>query len=106
MKKNLRKNSTKWKIGKLQALGVLLLLTLPACDFDIPEKFKDEKDKTKAAEDIRLLGDKLHALVKGETTVHILFTQKERENALLVTEGLALSATGPKPSRKLPDRTS
>ena len=40
MKKNLRKNSTKWKIGKLQALGVLLLLTLPACDFDIPEKFE------------------------------------------------------------------
>jgi len=40
LKKNLRKNSTKWKIGKLQALGVLLLLTLPACDFDIPEKFE------------------------------------------------------------------
>jgi leucyl aminopeptidase len=67
---------------------------------------KDEKDKTKAAEDIRLLGDKLHALVKGETTVHILFTQKERENALLVTEGLALTnytftkhKTDPKPNK-------
>ena len=52
---------------------------------------KDEKDKNKAAEDIRLLGDKLHALVKDETTVHVLFTTKEREKALLVTEGLALS---------------
>ena len=40
MKKNLRKYSTKWKIGVLQALGVLLLLTVPACDFDIPDKFE------------------------------------------------------------------
>ena len=40
MKHNLRKYSTKWKIGILQALGVLLLLTAPACDFDIPEKFE------------------------------------------------------------------
>ena len=67
---------------------------------------KDEKDKNKAAEDIRLLGDKLHALVKDETTVHVLFTKKERENALLVTEGLALSnytftkhKTDPKPNK-------
>ena len=40
MKHNLRKYSTKWKIGILQALGVLLLLTAPACDFDVPEKFE------------------------------------------------------------------
>ena len=40
MKHNLRKYSTKWKIGILQALGVLLLITAPACDFDIPEKFE------------------------------------------------------------------
>ena len=67
---------------------------------------KDEKDKNKAAEDIRLLGDKLHALVKYETNVHVLFTKKERENALLVTEGLALSnytftkhKTDPKPNK-------
>ena len=40
MKHNLRKYSTKWKLGIIQALGVLLLLTAPACDFDIPEKFE------------------------------------------------------------------
>ena len=40
MKKNLRKYSTRWRIGLLQALGVMLLLTAPACDFDIPEKFE------------------------------------------------------------------
>ena len=40
MKHNLRKYSTKWKIGILQAFGVLLLLTAPACDFDVPEKFE------------------------------------------------------------------
>ena len=40
MKKNLRKYFTRWRIGLLQALGVMLLLTAPACDFDIPDKFE------------------------------------------------------------------
>ena len=40
---------------------------------------KEEKDKNKAAEDIRLLGDKLQALVKDETTVHVLFTIEDKE---------------------------
>ena len=76
------------------------------CRFVHVVNIKDEKDKNKAAEDIRLLGDKLHALVKDETTVHVLFTKKERQNALLVTEGLALSnytftrhKTDPKPNK-------
>ncbi|MDB0027331.1 leucyl aminopeptidase [Flavobacteriales bacterium] len=67
---------------------------------------KDEKDKNKAAEDIRLLGDKLQALVKDETTVHVLFTIKDKEKALLLTEGLALAnytftkhKTNPKPNK-------
>ena len=67
---------------------------------------KDEKDKNKAAEDIRLLGDKLQALVKDETTVHVLFTIEDKEKALLLTEGLALAnytftkhKTDPKPNK-------
>lgn len=67
---------------------------------------KDEKDKNKAAEDIRLLGDKLQALVKNETTVHVLFTIEYKEKALLLTEGLALAnytftkhKTDPKPNK-------
>ena len=66
---------------------------------------KEEKDKNKAAEDIRLLGDKLQALVKDETTVHVLFTIEDKEKALLLTEGLALAnytftkhKTDPKPN--------
>ena len=47
---------------------------------------KDEKDKNKAAEDIRLIGDKLQALVKDETTVHVLFTIEDKEKALLLTK--------------------
>ena len=39
MKVNLRKYSPRWRLGILQALGVMLLLTAPACDFDVPEKF-------------------------------------------------------------------
>ena len=67
---------------------------------------KDKKDKNKAAEDIRLLGDKLQALVKDETTVHVLFTIADKEKALLLTEGLALAnytftkhKTDPKPNK-------
>ena len=67
---------------------------------------KDEKDKNKAAEDIRLLGDKLQALVKDETTVHVLFTIEDKEKALLLTEGLALAnytftkhKSNPKPNK-------
>ena len=67
---------------------------------------KDEKDKNKAAEDIRLLGDKLQELVKDETTVHVLFTIEDKEKALLLTEGLALAnytftkhKTDPKPNK-------
>jgi leucyl aminopeptidase len=67
---------------------------------------KDEKDKNKAAEDIRLIGDKLQALVKDETTVHVLFTIEDKEKALLLTEGLALAnytftkhKTDPKPNK-------
>jgi len=40
LKVNLRKYSTRWRLGILQALGVMLLFTAPACDFDIPEKFE------------------------------------------------------------------
>ena len=40
MKVNLRKYSPRWRLGILQALGVMLLLTAPACDFDVPEKFE------------------------------------------------------------------
>ena len=40
MKVNLRKYSPRWRLGILQALGVILLLTAPACDFDVPEKFQ------------------------------------------------------------------
>jgi leucyl aminopeptidase len=67
---------------------------------------KEEKDKNKAAENIRLLGDKLQALVKDETTVHVLFTIEDKEKALLLTEGLALAnytftkhKTDPKPNK-------
>ena len=40
MKKILRKYSTKWKIGILQAFVAIFLFTSSACDFDIPEKFE------------------------------------------------------------------
>jgi leucyl aminopeptidase len=67
---------------------------------------KNEKDTNKATEDIRLLGDKLQALVKDETTVHVLFTIEDKEKALLLTEGLALAnytftkhKTDPKPNK-------
>jgi len=67
---------------------------------------KDEKDKNKDAENIRLLGDKLQALVKDEATVHVLFTIEDKEKALLLTEGLALAnytftkhKTDPKPNK-------
>jgi len=40
LKVNLRKYSPRWRLGILQALGVILLLTAPACDFDVPEKFE------------------------------------------------------------------
>ena len=40
MKQILRKYSTKWKTGILQALVAILLFTSSACDFDIPEKFE------------------------------------------------------------------
>jgi hypothetical protein len=40
LKVNLRKYSPRWRLGILQALGVILLLTAPACDFDVPEKFQ------------------------------------------------------------------
>jgi leucyl aminopeptidase len=53
-----------------------------------------------------LLGDKLQALVKDETTVHVLFTIEDKEKALLLTEGLALAnytftkhKTDPKPNK-------
>ncbi len=52
---------------------------------------KDEKDKNKDAENIRLLGDKLQALVKDEATVHVLFTIEDKVKALFLTEGLALA---------------
>ena len=40
MKHNLRKYSTKWKTGILQAFVAIFLFTSSACDFDIPEKFE------------------------------------------------------------------
>ena len=40
MKKILRKYSTKWKTGILQAFVAIFLFTSSACDFDIPEKFE------------------------------------------------------------------
>jgi hypothetical protein len=40
LKVNLRKYSRRWRLGILQALGVMLLLLAPACDFDLPEKFE------------------------------------------------------------------
>ena len=40
MKQILRKYSTKWKTGILQAFVAIFLLTSSACDFDIPEKFE------------------------------------------------------------------
>ena len=67
---------------------------------------KEEKDRNKAAEYIRMLGDKLQALVKDETSVYVLFTIKDKEKALLLTEGLALAnytftkhKTDPKPNK-------
>ena len=53
-----------------------------------------------------MLGDKLQALVKDETSVYVLFTSKDKEKALLLTEGLALAnytftkhKTDPKPNK-------
>lgn len=73
---------------------------------NIKDEKEKEKDKNKAAEDIRLLGDKLQLLVKDETTVHVLFTIEDKEKALLITEGLALAnytftkhKTDPKPNK-------
>jgi len=40
LKVNLRKYSRRWRLGILQALGVMLLLIAPACDFDLPERFE------------------------------------------------------------------
>jgi len=54
-------------------------------------KLNNEKDKNKHAESIRMLGDKLHSLVKDETTIHISIGKKQKKDALLLTEGLALS---------------
>ena len=54
-------------------------------------KVKDEKDKNKHDEDVRMLGDKLHSLVKDEKTIHILIRKQQQKDALLLTEGLALS---------------
>ena len=67
---------------------------------------KGKTDINKYAEDCRMLGDKLHALVKDNKNIHLLFDKTYTEEGLLIAEGLALAnytftkhKTDPKPNK-------
>ncbi|MBT5090612.1 MAG: leucyl aminopeptidase [Flavobacteriales bacterium] len=67
---------------------------------------KGETDINKYAENCRMLGDKLHALVKDTKNIHLLFDKTYTEEGLLIAEGLALTnytftkhKTDPKPNK-------
>ena len=69
-------------------------------------KIKEETDSNKHAENCRILGDKLHDLVKDNKCISLVFNKESLNEGLLIAEGLALSnytftkhKTDPKPNK-------